>query len=267
MKKRILLFLILFLLLTAFFSYGKFFYYDSSIRTGDSLEPPSAAHFLGTDNLGVDIYAQISSGFFQSMAVGLGAAAVSLLLGGVFGISSGYYGGKWDFFVSFLINLFLSVPQLPIMILIGAFWGQSLRNIVIVVALFSWAPIAKILRAEAIRLKNIGYIRLARLYGGKFFYLFRKHMMLETFPLLLVNSLFVISKAIVQESSLAYLGLSDPTTRSWGLMINKANGFRGIFMTDFWKWWLMAPLFSLLITVLLIRFFSRECERSIMRGK
>ena len=131
-------------------------------------------------------------------------------------------------------------------------------------ALFSWAPIAKIVRATVINIRGSGYLRLAQRYGGKFLYLFRTHMYRDILPLLIVNGLFVVGRAIILEASLAFLGLADPTARSWGLMINKAVSFRGIYHTDYWKWWLMAPLISLLIITILFRFIAKEVERVIL---
>ena len=86
-------------------------------------------------------------------------------------------------------------------------------------------------------------------------------------PLLMINGLAVIGKSIIQESSLAYLGLSDPTAKSWGLMISKATSFPGIYFSEFWKWWLMPPIFSLIISVLIIRLFSRALEQYLLGGE
>ncbi len=251
----------LFLLLCLFFLFGVLFYpHSGTLPSGDSLEAPSAQHLLGTDNLGVDIYSQISQGFFRSMLIGLSAAALTFLLAGSLGISAGYLGGGFDTVVSFLINLLLSVPQLPVMILVGAIFGQSMGNIIVILALFSWAPIAKQLRAKTISMRNMPYIRLAKSYGGKHFYLICRHMLPELLPLLLVNALGIIGMAIVQEASLAFLGLSDPLAKSWGLMISRARAFPGIFFTDFWKWWLLPPVMSLIASTLSLRSLAKALE-------
>ena len=141
--KKVWFHLVVLLALTVFFFYGAFLSpCDPVLPSGASLEPPSGAHLLGTDNLGIDIYAQISAGFFRSMMIGLTTAALTFLLGGGLGITAGYLGGWVDHSVSFLINVLLSIPQLPVMIVIGAFFGQSTWNIIWIIALFSWAPIA-----------------------------------------------------------------------------------------------------------------------------
>lgn len=144
-----------FLLLALFFVYGGLFYpHSADLPSGGSLEEPSSAHWLGTDDLGVDLYAQLSAGFFSSMAVGLAAAAFAFLLGGLAGVLAGLSSGTADAFLSFLIQLFLSLPQLPVMVVIGAFFGQSAWNIILIVSLFSWAPIAKVLRARVRQIRG-----------------------------------------------------------------------------------------------------------------
>lgn len=102
------------------------------------------------------------------------------------------------------------------MIVIGAFWGQSTWNIILIVSAFSWASIAKQVRAKVMSVRNRNYVVLARSYGAGPWYIVRKHMLGEIFPPLLVNAVAVTGRTIIQESSLAYLGLSDPLAKSWG---------------------------------------------------
>lgn len=267
MTKKTKILIGILILITLVFAYGALFYpYPGNLPSGASLEPPSVVHFFGTDDLGVDIFAQLSRGYFNSMLIGLCACGISFVLGGVIGISAGYFGGKTDTVLSFTINVFLSVPQLPVMIVIGAFFGQSIMNIIIIVAMFSWARIAKITRAKTISIKNNDYIKMADSFGGGFFYILKTHMLKDLMPILCVNSISVMGRAIIQESSLAYLGLSDPTSRSWGLMINKAMAFRGIYYTDYWKWWIVAPICCLVLTILCIRLIVREIETNLVEG-
>ena len=131
-NKKLFILLSLLIIITAFFFYGAYIYeLSSSVPTGDSLLKPDAIHLLGTDDLGIDIYAQISIGFFKSMKIGLISASLALIIGGLAGISAGLNKKSVDYVVSFLINLFLSVPQLPIMVVLGAFFGQNQNNIII----------------------------------------------------------------------------------------------------------------------------------------
>lgn len=266
--KRIRRYLIVLAVLSLVCLYGLTLYPHSPvIPSGGSLEAPSAAHYLGTDNLGIDIFAQLSKGFFLSMMTGIVTAAIAFLAGGILGVLSGYRGGRTDYMISFLINVFLSVPQLPVMIVIGAFWGQSIWNIIWIISAFSWAPIAKQVRAKVMSVKNREYTVLAKSYGAGPWYIVRKHMMGEVMPLLLVNSIAVTGKTIVQESSLAYLGLSDPLAKSWGLMIQKAAAFSGIYFTEYWKWWLVPPVVMLVATILCLRLLSQAAEKYLLEER
>ena len=259
--RKILVPALAFLLLALIFAWGVLLYpRDPVLPSGSSLEAPSGEHWLGTDNLGIDIFAQVSSGFFHSMGIGLSTAAAAFLIGGSLGVAAGYAGGRLDALVELLINLFLSVPQLPIMIVAGAFFGQSSFNIICIIAAFSWAPIAKQVRARTRSLRESRYLVLAKSYGGGLWYLFKTHMSRDVLPLLAISAMAVTGRAIVQESSLAFLGLSDPLAKSWGLMIARCTAFKGIYFTQFWKWWLLPPVFSLVISVLLLRMLTRALE-------
>ena len=109
------------------------------------------------------------------------------------------------------------------------------------------------------------YVQLARLYGGGPWYLIRTHIGHELWPLLTINSLAVVGRAILQESSLAFLGLSDPLARSWGMMIARAVDFPGIYRTEFWKWWILAPVGALLLSTLLLRLLVAGLEQQERR--
>ncbi len=264
--KKYGIFLILFSILVVIFLYGVTLYpHGSDLPSGTSLEAWSASHWLGTDNLGVDVFAQVSQGFFHSMAIGLAVAVLAFLLGGILGVTAGYLGGMADNVISFLINVFLSVPQLPIMIVIGAFFGQKTSNIILILAAFSWAQIAKQVRAKTQSISVKTYILMAKSYGGSLFYVLKTHLFRHIFPLLLVTSLGTIGRAIIQESSLAFLGLSDPTATSWGMMMAKALGFSGIYFTDFWKWWLLSPVLALVASVLCLRLLAKKLEENLQK--
>ncbi len=260
--RKITILVVCFISLCCIFLYGVTFYkYSSVLPSGSALEKPNLLHILGTDDLGVDIFAQISRSFFHSMFIGLSCAFITFILGGVLGISAGFVGGKVDILISFFINIALSIPQLPVMIVLGAFLGQRTSNVILIISAFSWGSIAKIMRAKTISICDKPFIKLAKSYGGTNFYIIYNHLLRQLLPLLSVNAIAVIGSAIIQESSLAYLGLSDPLARSWGLMISKATRFNGIFFTEFWKWWLMSPLVSLVICTVLLRLLSKELQQ------
>lgn len=231
--------------------------------SGPALSPPGKGHLLGTDDLGIDLWAQLCYGARISLIVGFGTAFLAALGGGLVGIIAGYAGGWVDKIIMRLIDIMIVLPDFPLMIVLAAFLGPSVFNIIIVLALFSWVFPARIVRAQILMLKEHNFIKAAETYGAGVRYLLWKHFLPAVFPLMAVNMIRQTGRAIVSEAGLSFLGLGDPTSKSWGLIINHATGFRGIYFTEFWKWWLLYPWLALTLVVLSLAFISRELERIV----
>lgn len=229
--------------------------------TGASFEPPNKAHILGTDDLGIDLWAQICYGTRNSIVVGIGTAVIACFLGTVLGVVSGYYGGIIDLVITAFIDILTSIPGLPIMIVAGAFFGPSIKNIILILSILSWAAPARIIRSKIISVKQETYIKVAEGYGAGFLYITYKHFLPQIFPISLASFIKLISKAIVSEASLSFLGLGDPTSKSWGLILNYALNFPGIYFTDYWKWWVVYPLLCIMLLVLAAAIIGREFEK------
>jgi peptide/nickel transport system permease protein len=232
-----------------------------NIPSGPPLSPPGGEHPLGTDELGIDLWSQICYGARVSLLVGLGTALLAGLGGGLIGIVSGYLGGWPDKVLMRLIDVMIVLPDFPLMIVLAAFLGPSLLNIILVLALFSWVFPARIARSQILMLKEQSYIKSAETYGAGAWYLMWRHFLPEVFPVVAVNLIRLTGRAIVSEAGLSFLGLGDPTSKSWGLIIHHATNFRGIYYTDFWKWWLLYPWLTLTAMVISLAFVSREVER------
>lgn len=229
--------------------------------TGDSLERPGAEHILGTDELGMDIWAQICYGARMSLLIGLAVAVVAGFGGGAIGILAAYKGGLADQVLLRVIDVTMALPSLPLLIVISAFMGPSVVNVIAILILFSWARPARIARAQTLSVKTHAYIIAARNYGAGSWYLLRRHIFPEVLPILLVLVIGITSHAIVAEAGLAFLGLGDPTSKSWGMMLNYATSFRSIYFTPYWQWWLIPPLVALITLLLCLAFISRDLER------
>lgn len=234
--------------------------YPPDKSSGAPLSGPGKGHILGTDELGYDIWSQISYGARVSLLVGFATALLAVLGGGIIGIIAAYYGGFIDKIIMRIVDIMIIIPGLPVMIVLAAFFGPSLVNIVIVLALFTWVIPARIVRSQVLILKEMAYIKSVETYGAGIFYLIRKHFFPEVFPLLAVNVIKLSGKAIVSEAGLSFLGLGDPVSKSWGLIIHHAINFEGIFFTPFWKWWLLYPLLFLSLLIVSLAFLSRDLE-------
>jgi len=229
--------------------------------SGQALEAPSKDHILGTDDLGIDLWAQICYGARNSILVGIGTALISSFVGVFLGIVSGYYSGACDLIVTAVIDILMAIPSLPIMIVAGAFFGPSIKNIIIILSILSWVMPARIVRSKVISLKQETYIKVAKGYGATFLYITFRHFIPQIFPICATSFIKLISKAIVSEASLSFLGLGDPTSKSWGLILNYALNFPGIYFTDYWKWWVMYPLAFIICLVVAMAIISRELEK------
>jgi peptide/nickel transport system permease protein len=235
--------------------------HPNHVPSGKALEPPSSKHWLGTDDLGIDLWAQICHGARISMVVGFGSAVLAGVGGSVIGLCSGYFGGMTDRIIMRFSDILIALPDLPVMIVLGAFFGPCLRNVVLAIVLISWTMPARIVRSRVLALKQENYIKVAESYGARFWYLTIKHFLPQLFPVMMVNVIRLIGKAIVAEAGLSFLGLGDPTSKSWGLIIHHALNFQGIYFTSYWKWWLVYPVVAMIATVVAIALLSREAEQ------
>lgn len=235
--------------------------YEHNLPSGNPLEAPSRSHLLGTDDLGFDLLSQVFYGARLSLIIGLSTSVLAGFGGAILGVISGYYGGIIDKFIMRLADVIIALPNLPMMILLGAFFGPNIKNIVLVLVLFSWTGPARVIRSKILSIKNESYIVMAKSYDASFFHLFITHFLPEIIPILAVTIIRITSKAIVAEASLSFLGLGDPTSKSWGMILNNAINFKGIYFTDYWKWWVMAPLLSIMLLILAISYVSKDLER------
>ncbi len=234
-----------------------------NIPSGASLEPPGVAHLLGTDDLGIDLWAQICFGARISIIVGFGTALLAGIGGSIIGIFSGYFGGLVDKLIMRITDIMIAMPDLPVMIVLGAFFGPSVKNIIIVLALFSWTGPARIVRSKVLSVKQEKYVAAAKSYGAGFWHLTLRHFLPGILPLVMVSVIRLVSRAIVAEAGLAFLGLGDPTSKSWGLILNHAINFRGIYFTEYWKWWLVSPIVAITLLVTAIAFIGRDIEKIV----
>ena len=238
-------------------------FYEPSAISGDSLEPPGRDHILGTDELGMDIWSQICYGARMSLVIGLAVALIAGLGGGILGLMAGYLGGNWDKALLRTIDIIMALPNFPLLIVIAAFLNPSIVNVILVLVFLSWAKPARVVRSQALSMKRQHYIISARLQGAGPAYVIKKHILPEALPVIFVSILNISSHAIVAESGLAFLGLGDPTSKSWGMMLHYATSFKSIYFTPYWQWWLMPPLIALISLLLCLAFIGRDMERLV----
>jgi len=194
---------------------------------------------LGVDHMGSDIWSQLIYGTQIALAIGLSTAFIAVAIGTTVGIVAGYVGGAVDEFLMRVVDVLLAIPSLPILIILGALFGKSVLNIVILLALLSWMGIARLVRSQTLSLKERQFVEAARASGASQGYIMLQHILPNVVPLIFANLVLRIPGAILTEASLSFLGLGDPRVSTWGRVLQNAKEF-GAFTTMAW-WWLIPP--------------------------
>lgn len=223
--------------------------YDPYQRVAPPFQPPSAAHLLGTNDIGQDICSELIWGARISLGIGFFAAAIAITLGIIIGILSGYYRRLLDTVLMRFVDVVLVIPFLPLMILLAAYLGPQLSNIIIVIGILTWAGPARVIRAQVLSLREFGYVLAARSLGSTDTKIMLRHILPGILPIALAQFIRAVSSVILIESSLAFLGLGDPTAKSWGTILYYAQA-RGAFLTGAWIWWILPPGIMITFTVL-----------------
>jgi peptide/nickel transport system permease protein len=223
--------------------------YDPAAPVGAPFESPGWAHPLGTNDIGQDIFSELIHGTRASLGIGVLAAALAVAIGTILGLVAGNLGGTTDAVVMRTTDFALTVPFLPLMILLAAYLGPGAANLVLVIGLLTWARPGRLIRAQVLGIVESEHVVAARACGANQARIMVRHVLPHLWPS--INAQFVIgvSAAITLEASLSFLGLGDPTLKSWGSMLFYAQA-RNAFLTGAWPWWVVPPGLMITITVL-----------------
>lgn len=205
---------------------------------GDPFEPsdvllraPSRAHPFGTDELGRDVLTRILSGAATALEVSIPPALAAAAIGTVVGLIAGYAGGVLDEVLLKLIEFVLVVPRFLLALVAAALFGAQLWLVGVVLAVTFWPHTARLVRAEAISLRERPFVEAARSLGARDGRILARHLLPLTLPIVAVNASFQAGQAVLIESGLAFLGLGDRDVVSWGSMLADAQQYLGL------AWW------------------------------
>jgi len=212
---------------------------------------PSARHPMGTDFMGRDLFSQLLEGAKWGLAVGITAAAASVIVGTVVGLVSGYFGGTVDTLLQRMADIVLTLPSIPLILVIGAALGRlSIWNIVILIGMLGWPSTSKVIRSQVLSLRERPFIESARISGASDSRIIFRHIAPNVLPLSFLYMTFGVTGAILTEAALSFLGLGDPSTVSWGMMLQWCFTSGYTFKAPFW---LLPP--GLCITFLALSFY------------
>jgi peptide/nickel transport system permease protein len=203
-------------------------------------QPPSAAHWLGTTQLGQDVLAQVVAGAGATLEIGAGAGLLATVISIVIGIGGGYAGGVADEALSLLSNVVLVIPALPLIIVIASFVHASgIWPTVAVIAFVSWAASARVLRAQTLSVRNREYVLAAKAGGEPGWRIVLFEILPNELPIIVSQFIFSMIFAILTQAGLAFLGLASPDQLTWGTVLYYAQN-DGAMSSGAW-WWFVPP--------------------------
>jgi peptide/nickel transport system permease protein len=219
---------------------------------------PSRQHWLGTDFIGRDIFSQLLAGARIAFIVGISAAFMSIFLGTAIGMIAGYSGRWTDTVLMRMADMVMVLPTLLVLLLMAALFGHlSIWTIVLLIALFRWPGVARVIRAQTLTLKHRPFIESARIAGASHLRIIVRHILPNVLPLALLYMTFRVTSAIVIEAALAFLGFGDPSTVSWGMMLQWVWKTGHMFQAPYW---LLPPGICISLLTLAFYMLGRSLE-------
>ena len=239
------------------------------INLDELLQPPSAEHILGTNHRGEDIFSRIIYGSQISLMIGFVASVVAVFLGTTIGLIAGYYGGILDIILMRITDVFLCLPTLPLMLIFLVLFGQGLQNVIIVIAILGWTGTARMVRSEALSLREQPLTEAAHALGASDGYILIHHILPNTLPLILANMILGVVTAILSEAGIAFLGFVDIHGQpSWGIILHWAWK-NAALLANKW-WWFIPPGILIMLTTLGFVFISHTADKVVnprLRGR
>jgi len=223
------------------------------------MEPPSSTHLLGTNDIGNDIFSELIYGTRISLFIAFFVSAISMVFGTWVGLVAGYYKGI-GFFLMRVVDIFLTIPRLPLIILIASFMPPSIWNLILIFLIFGWTMTARIIRSEVMTLKARYYVDATKMLGGSDLYVMLRHILPNVIPLVVVQFIMESIHVILAESGLCLLGLRDPSVRSWGMTLYYAFESPTIYTSNVWMWWMLPPGLCIMFTILGLTFVGYALE-------
>lgn len=231
--------------------------YNPEQQAAASLLSPSYSHWLGTNQVGQDIWSQLLYGARTSLLVGFGVGILSLVLSIIFGVSAALIGGLYDKIIMRIVDAFIVIPMIVVVILVAAYTKPDLYVLILLLAVLGWQGGARVIRAQALSLKEGGHVNASRTFGAGRLYLAWRHIVPDLGPILLVEFIYGVRRAVFMEAGLAFLGIGDPMLVSWGVMMRDAMKFSYL---NVWQWWLVPAGVALSLTIVALTFISHAAE-------
>jgi peptide/nickel transport system permease protein len=223
-----------------------------AIDLGSIRQPPSPQHWMGTDDLGRDLFTRVLYGGRVSLLIGVLAALVATGLGSLVGSVAGYRGGRIDDLLMRCTDVAYAIPTLPLLIVLSSYAGAAISSMALIIGLLSWMATARVVRGQVLSIREMPYVEAARSIGATGRRIILRHVLPNAMSPIVVGATLAVGNAIILESSLSFLGLGvQPPTPTWGNMLQDAQA------TMATKPWLtIFPGLAILLVVLSINFIG-----------
>ena len=231
----IILFILVFIIIFA----PVFSPYDPDDKGGIPFSPPTTEHLLGTNDIGVDILSEMIYAGRISLTVGVIAAAIIVLTGSLIGLFAGFVGGVVDEVLMRITDIVIILPRFPLMIVMAAYLGPGVWTIIFAYSVVGWPSLARQVRSQILSVKEAPFIEASRASGAGTLRIMFSHILPNIQGIIIANGVMEIMFAILTEAGLSFLGLGDPTQKSWGVMLYFAQ-IQGAFLRGAW-WWIFPP--------------------------
>ncbi len=222
------------------------------------ISPPSATHFLGINDGGQDIFSELFYAIRNTVSFGLSCGLIALFIGVFLGVIAGWMGGFVDMILMRVADILLAIPAIMILILTASLFQPSPWVLALILAGMMWPSVSKAIRAQTLTLKESLHVRASAQIGASNWYIIRRHLMPEMFPLYIIGFAEKARMAMFMEASLAFLGLFEPSRKSLGMMIAFALKY---YYMDIWWNWLLPPIACLSLLIMAVTFLAISLEK------
>lgn len=231
------------------------------IKTNGELmfnQPPSADHLLGTTNMGRDIFSQLIYGVRPALLVGFTAAFLVVVVGTLVGLLAGYFRGHVDNFLMRVTDIAFGIPFEPFVIVLVAFLGASIWNIVLAMALLLWRDTARVIRSQVLTVRERNFVEAAKVSGASHFRILFVQIAPNILPLSFLYGSLAMGWAILTEAAVSFLGFGDPTVISWGYMLQDAYVSQALSRGAYY--WFLPPGILIMLAVMAGFYIGRGSE-------
>lgn len=231
---------------------------DVTKATGQPLSPPTGDFWLGTDNFGRSVLLMTVWGSRISLLVGFSAALLSVVIGTLIGITAAHFGGWVSATLLRFTDFFLVLPSLILAIALSAVLPKGVGTIIVAIGLTAWPSTARLVRAQTLTIESRPYIERAHALGGGHLHVIGKHVLPGVMPLVLANTTLVVGNAVIADATLSFLGVGDPNSVTWGLVLESALNNGAISRGAWWN--VLPPGIAIVLVVLFFTLVGRGLE-------